>query len=207
MIEKLASNLEKNDEQPNIELVEKLCKNENPEEIKEIVEGLKSKEKEVENDCIKVLYEVGRRKPYLIAEYVETFLELLQSQNNRLSWGAMIALATIADLEPTIIFRHLDMVKMAYEKGSIITVDNSISVFAKLCKADKKYKKVIFPLLMEHLKSCRAKEIPQHAERMLECITIENREIFLKILGKRQKELTVTQNVRVNKIIKRCKIT
>ncbi|MDD3137522.1 MAG: hypothetical protein PHX08_00935, partial [Lachnospiraceae bacterium] len=92
-IENVASNLGKNDEQPNIELAERLSKNENPVEIKEIVEGLKSKEKEVENDCIKVLYEVGRRKPYLIAEYVETFLELLQSQNNRLNWGAMIALA------------------------------------------------------------------------------------------------------------------
>lgn len=43
MIEKLAFSLGRNDELPNIELAQQLCKENNAEGIKEIVEGLKTR--------------------------------------------------------------------------------------------------------------------------------------------------------------------
>lgn len=45
MIEKLACNLNRNDEKPNIDLAKELCSSEDKKGIAEIVQGLKSKYK------------------------------------------------------------------------------------------------------------------------------------------------------------------
>jgi hypothetical protein len=77
----------------------------------------------------------------------------------------MTALSKIVPLNPDEAFKNLDIIVNAYEKGSVITVDNSISVFAELVKADKKYEEKVFPIIIEHLEKCRPKEVVQHAER------------------------------------------
>jgi hypothetical protein len=41
--------------------------------IKEIAENLWNKDKNIQADCIKVLYEVGVIEPDLIADYAEDF--------------------------------------------------------------------------------------------------------------------------------------
>lgn len=202
MLTKLASSLGRNDEEPNIELAVELCETNNIKGIEEIVHGLKSTDKAIANDCIKVLYEIGSRKPELIAEYTEDFISLLLSKNNRLAWGSMTALATIADLSADEIFSKLDIIKKAYELGSVITIDNSITVFAKLCKANEHCRKEVFPFLMQHLAACRSKEVPQHAERIMLCITAVNTKEFVEVLEKRRVDLTDSQNKRINKIIK-----
>lgn len=201
MFEKLACSLGSNSEIPNIELAVELCQTNNRDGIKEIVEGLKNKNKAIANDCVKVLYEVGERKPELVEEYMEDIILLLKSKNNRLVWGGMTALAAIADRKPLEIYSHIDFIKKAYESGSVITVDNSMTVFAKICKANKQYEKEIFPLLIKHLSTCRPKEIPQHAERISICIDHENAKEFITILEKRKGVLTPSQLKRLHKVI------
>jgi len=147
MLEKLACKSRRNDEDPNIELAEELCETKDTTGIAEIVGGLKSTDKAVANDCIKVLYEIGERKPELIACYATDFISLLRSRNNRLAWGCMTALAKIAEFASEPIFEKLPVIIAAYEEGSVITVDNSISVFAGLCKAGDKYSKKSYRLL------------------------------------------------------------
>ncbi|MHC0038336.1 hypothetical protein [Pseudoneobacillus sp. C159] len=202
MIEKLACNLGRKDEELNIELAKYLSEQEDQNGIEEIVNGLNAKDKAVVNDCIKVLYEIGYRKPELIASYATVFMSNLLSKNNRLSWGSMIALGTVAEISADEIFPHLDIIKKAYEVGSVITVDHSISVFAKLCKADKNYMKEVFPIIINHLSQCRSKEVPQHAERAMICIDITNSQDFVEVLESRKSELTSSQLNRVNKVIK-----
>lgn len=203
-IEKLAANLNRQDEQPNIEVAEMLVSHEDKEGVLEIVQGLKQK-KAIANDCIKVLYEVGERNPQLIADYAASFLDALLSKNNRLVWGAMTALVMIADDKADEIFQQIDKVIYAYKNGSVITIDNSISVFAKLCRADKKYEKELLPLLIEHLSTCRPKEVAQHSERAAICITDSNRELFIETLENRKQDLTPPQTKRVDKLIKKLK--
>jgi len=141
MIEKLACKLGRNDEIPNIELAEFLSQNSDAAGIKEIVSGLTGKDKAVANDCIKVLYEIGERKPELICEYANDFIYCLYSKNNRLVWGSMIALAKIVLLSSQQIYDKIDAIMSAYENGSTITVDNSISVFAGLCRCQRRQRK------------------------------------------------------------------
>lgn len=201
MIEKLASALGRADEGPNIELAERLIKTNDRQGIKTLVDALDNKDKHIVNDAIKVIYEVGERQPTLIKDYVTTFLSLLESKNNRLVWGAMMTLSTLAPLEPKAIYDKIDLVKDAYKKGSVITIDNSISVFAKLCKANPLYSKNLFPFLIKHLENCRAKEIPQHSLRIAICVNKDNKDPFIAVLEKRKPELTPSQEKRVRQVI------
>ena len=202
-IEKIAFNLGRNDEEPNIGLANELSISKNGKEIKEIVEGLYNEKEQIANDCIKVLYEIGERDPNLIAEYVFNFIKLLKDKNNRLVWGSMIALSKIASLKSKEIYENIETVRKAYEKGSVITVDNSISVFAEISKANIKYEKVIFPIIIKHLKECRPREVPQHCERAFVCINKNNAQEFTKILRERIGSLSESQQKRVSKIIKK----
>ena len=200
MNEQLACRLGRNDEIPNIELAEKLCGSGDKDGIREIAEGFKSGDGAVANDCIKVLYEIGQRKPELIAGFADDFISALSDKNNRIVWGSMTALAYIAPIVPESLFKRLPEIIAAYEKGSVITIDNSISVFAQLCKAGADYQARIFPMLLNHLANCRAKEVPQHAERIAVCIDSGNREAFQKALEARAGELSESQSKRIKKL-------
>ena len=198
----LASQLSRNDEGPNIELAHKLANEENYTGIEEIIENLTCKDKKIQYDCIKVAYEIGQVKPELISKYVLTFIELLKSRNNRLVWGGMTALATIAEGASETIMAHLDILKSAMKVGSVITIDKGVLTLAKLAAVSKENNDVIFPMLIHHLENCRPKEIPQHSESTLLAVTDENKEEVLNVLRKREKFLTAPQLKRVKKIYK-----
>jgi len=201
MIEKLAYSLGRNDEEPNVALAKELVKTKNKKGIKEIAGGLHNPEEQIANDCIKVLYEIAYLAPELVSEYAVDFIQLLRSRNNRLVWGSMTALSKIVPLNPDEIYRNFDIIAGAYEKGSVITVDNSISVFAELAKAGKKYEKKVFPLIIGHLEKCKPKEVGQHAERAFVCINKDNSQKFREVLLKRRGALTDAQKKRVDKLL------
>ena len=203
MIEKLACKLGRNDEIPNIELAEYLCQHNDTDGIKEIAGGFKGKDRAVANDCIKVLYEIGERNPRLICGYADDFISGLYSGNNRLVWGSMTALAKISEIASKAIFEKIEAVIAAYENGSAITIDNSISVFAGLCKADAAYEKTVLPILLNHLENCRPKEVPQHAERASICFNSDNADCFIGVLEKRIVQLTAPGQIRVKKLLKK----
>jgi hypothetical protein len=85
-------------EVPNQELARALAETRNTAGIQEIAAHLWDKNKNVQSDCLKVLYEIGYLAPDLIAGCADDFLKLLHSKNNRLVWGAMIGLAAVAGL-------------------------------------------------------------------------------------------------------------
>lgn len=205
MIEKIAYNLGRHDEEPNIALAIDLSNKKDLKGIEEIVNGLKNEKEQIANDCIKVLYEIGERSPELIADYVLDFLQLLKSKNNRLVWGGMTAISQITFLKPKEVFDNIEIVNKAYEKGSVITRDNSISVFAELAKADKKYEKIMLEKIIQHLETCRPKEVGLHSERAFVCVNEENSKEFVEVLLKRREHLTDAQKKRVEKLIKKIK--
>src|SRR4029078_9822126 len=185
VLNRLASALGRRDEIPNQELARDLAVWKDRKEIQEIAENLWSKDKRIQADCIKVLYEIGAIEPKLISGYAEDFVELLRSKNNRLAWGGMTALAEVAKANPDAVFNYLNEIKKAKETGSVITVDNAISTLAYTAAATDKYNKAIFPYLLKHLSSCRPKEVPQHAEKTLPAVNSSNQADFMKVLEKR----------------------
>lgn len=198
----LACRLGVHSEEPNIALAAALCDTKDAAAIGKIVEGLQSRDAAVANDCIKVLYEIGYRSPELVSEYAAQFLRLLRSKNNRLVWGGMIALAQTTHLNPAVVFDHREEVIQAYREGSVITRDASISVFAALSHADRRYEEVMFPLILEHLRTCRPKEVAQHAERAAVSVNSLNAVSFLSVLENRRESLAPPQIKRVDKLIR-----
>ena len=202
IIDRLSSSLGHRDNVQNQKLAKELAKRESRKDIEELVQNLSNKVKAIQNDCLKVLYEIGYIKPELVSPYVMEFCNLLRSRNNRLVWGAMIALSTIAELEATTIYTQLEWIMEAMENGSVITVDNGVSVLAAVASTNKTYEKKIIPYLLRHLETCRPKEVAQHAERTLPAIHAGNREDFRKILLTRIDDISGPQQKRVKKILK-----
>lgn len=201
-LNKIAFYQNRRDEVPNQQLAKELAETENKAGIKEIAQNLQHKNKNVQSDCLKVLYEIGYLKPDLIADYAPDFLALLQSKNNRMVWGAMIALATIADKKPKEIYAKLDDITTAMDNGTLITVVWSTKALAKVAVADKTYMQKIFPLLTAQLKKCIPRDVPMHAESILPAIDAENKQEFLNILEKRKTEMTTSQLARLKKVTK-----
>ncbi len=136
VIPRLATSLNRRDEVPNQDLAKEIVETENKEAVTELVANLSNKSKDIQSDCIKVLYEIGESKPGLIAPYAKNLVELLDSKINRLQWGAMTALNTIAAENPAIVFGALAKLAAVADKGSVITRDNYVSILTKLCSVD-----------------------------------------------------------------------
>jgi len=202
VVTKLASQLNRRDERPNIELARELMDQNDVEGIQEIVENLVSPNKNIKSDCIKVAYEIGRVKPELISDYAEIFIHLLKSPNNRLVWGAMQVLSTIAEISSITLMKNLHSIKGAIKYGSVITADKGILTLAKLAAGNQQNQEQIMPFLIAHLKSCRTKEVPQHAESILMAITADTNETFLNVLREREPYMTKPQARRVHRIFR-----
>lgn len=202
VLNKIAYYQDRRSDVPNQELARELAASKYRARVHEIAENLWNKEKSIQSDCLKVLYEIGYLDPTLVAEYVGGFLKLLKSRNNRLVWGGMIALSTVAGLKADEIFSHYDEIVDVMSKGSVITMDNGVKVLALVASKNAAYNQKIFPFLLDHLSTCRPKEVPQHAEKTLPAVNAGNQAEFVRVLEKRMEDLSGSQVARLKKVIR-----
>ncbi|MCD4746339.1 MAG: hypothetical protein K8R58_08575 [Bacteroidales bacterium] len=205
ILQLLSSSIGRKDKEQNKKLADEIANQENIEAIKELITNLNSNDKNIQSDCIDTLYETGFRKPELIADYYNDFIQLLESKNNRLVWGGMIALSTITDLKHKEVFEALDKIMTVTDKGSVITIDNGVKILIKLTKHSE-YFETTNHLLMEQLLKCPIKQLPMYSERALECITDRNKREFVQLLKNRFPECEKeSQKKRLEKILKQMK--
>jgi hypothetical protein len=202
-LDKIAYSLNRRDEVPNQELARELAATKNAAGIHEIAVNLWNKNKNIRSDCLKVLYEIGYINPDLIADYVSDFLKLLQAKENRLIWGAMIGLGTIADRRAKEIWAHVDEVIGAVEQGTLITVMWGVKTLASVAATDSKYRKKILPFLMSQLQLCIPRDVPLHAENILPAVDRRNQPEYLAILEARKPEMTPAQLTRLKQVMKK----
>lgn len=204
VLEKLATALNRRDEVPNQELARRIVRERNAVAVQELVENLNHKHKGIQSDCIKVLYEIGESDPNLIAKYYKEFGKLLESKNNRLVWGAMTALDTIAVKEPKGIFGMLSkIIEVADRSGSVIARDHAVGVLVKLGTL-KPYKSDCVPLLIEQLIGCPNNQFPMYVEMSVPVIDADNRKRFQQVIETRVHKLDKeSQKKRVAKVLKK----
>ena len=202
VLDKIAHFQNRRDEVPNQELAKELAEKKNRKGVREIAENLWNENPNVQSDCLKVLYEIGYLDPELIADYAGDFLKLLKSRNNRLVWGSMIALSTVATIKADEIYEHHEEIRKVMEKGSVITVDNGVKTLALVAAGNDARRKKLFPYLLRYLETCRPKDVPQHAEKIVVAVNAKNKGEFIKVLEKRMADMTGSQTARVKRVIK-----
>ena len=202
VLDQIAYFQQRHDEVPNQELARDLAERRDHAGIREIAENLANDNPQIQSDCLKVLYEIGYREPELIAAYASAFVDLLRSRNNRLVWGSMIALSTIAQIAPDMLFAHVEVIQQAIERGSVITVDNGIKTLARIAASNAAYNQVIFPYLLRHLDTCRPKDVPQHAESIVVAVNTSNQQAFIAALEQRLGGMPSSRVARLRKVIR-----
>lgn len=171
--------------------------------VRELVDNLTNGNKNVQSDYIKVLYEIGERKPALISNYVKEFLALLESKNNRLVWGPMTALDTITLEDPETIYSGLPAIIGATNSGSVIARDHAVSILTKMVTI-RKYEKTAFKLLIEQLKTCPTNQLPMYAENAMRIVNNDNRKMFMNTLSSRMRSIEkLSKRRRVEHVIKK----
>lgn len=203
ILHKLASSLKRRDEGPNQLLAEEIVRTNNRSAVKELVENVNNKNRDIQSDCIKVLYEIGERKPALGVGFAEEFALLLESPNRRLIWGAMTALDTIAGENPGRVFDLLPKILTGVESGSVIARDHAVGILVKLGSTER-YASPCFPLLLEQLKICANNQLPMYAEMSAKIVNDRNKEAFSRIVEARGRSLEKeSQRRRVARILKK----
>ncbi|NUU62001.1 hypothetical protein [Paenibacillus agri] len=203
IISKLATSLNRKDEGPNQELAKYIADREDKEAVKELVDNLHNRDKNIQSDCIKVLYEIGDMKPSLVVDYSKEFVTLLDHRNNRLVWGAMTALDAITLEKPETIYLSLAKIVEIADRGSVITKDHAVNILIKLCSVQQ-YADNAFSLLIEQLKKCPTNQLPMYAENAMSIINDNNKAVFIETLISRFDDIEKdTKRKRVEKLIKK----
>jgi len=202
-LEKIAYFQNIRSEVPNQQLAAELARDKNTVGIREIADNLTHQNQNVCSDCLKVLYEIGYIEPALVAPFVLNFLALLSSKHNRMVWGSMIALATVARLCPEEIWKEIQSLLNIFEKGTVITVVWGIRLFAGLAAERPDYSKVLFPIMLHTLETCIPRDVPTHVESMLPAINPDNKQLVLDILSSRQSEFSSSHLTRSKRIARK----
>lgn len=202
-IDQLATSLGRRDEAPNQALARLIAVGNIKSAISELVAVINGKDKALQSDAIKVLYEEGGQNPALIAEHVDLFVALLSGKNNRLAWGAMTALNEIAAITPSEVFAHLPTILKAADEGSVITRDGAVGILVKLSSMDK-HRDTCFPLLLEQMQKCPPNQFPMYSENAAGMLTPEMKPQFVALLKERLPDLPKeSQQKRIEKVLKK----
>jgi hypothetical protein len=202
IIELLASSQGSSKSDANIALAKEIASSGHGEAVAELVELLHHKDRNLQSDAIKTLYETGTRNPELIAPYYAEFLAMLTSKNNRLVWGAMIALSSIALIRHVELFESLDAIVDAVNKGSVITIDSGVDILAKLNGFDA-YHNTTDPVLMDQLSVCPIKQLPTYAGKAIEFIGKHSPEGYRNNITNRMNECEKeSQRKRLEKLLR-----
>lgn len=202
-IEKIAYHLDRRDEVPNQELAKALVEANDVAGFDEIASYLYDKNKSIASDCLKVLYEAGYIKPELVAKYVDDYLKLLRSKNNRMVWGAMIALWNIAHLEHVKIYADIDRILYLTDTGTVITHVTGIKLMGVLVSVDEKYYNHLYPILLNYLKNCRPVDFGKRVEDYMLFFSDKNKDDILAIVMERYEGLNKSQSQRIRRALKK----
>jgi HEAT repeat protein len=202
VIEKLSSATGKRNKIANKALAKDIAAQQDSASITSLTELLNHPDRNIQSDAIEVLYESGYLNPDLIAGHVYSFVTLLNNKNNRLVWGAMIALSSISKTDPRTIYKFLPQIVTAMAKGSVITKDAGVALFANLAAVASQKPKAV-ALLLKELAVCPPKQLPQYAEKSIIAVDEKNKHEFIELFETRMADLEKESQIkRLKKILR-----
>tara|TARA_Y100001972_G_scaffold128663_1_gene190813 strand:+ start:4255 stop:4899 length:645 start_codon:yes stop_codon:yes gene_type:complete len=191
IVERLASQQNRRDQKPNIELGREIARTGDIKAINEIRSLLTNKNTSIKvlADLIKSLESVGEVAPDLIADLYPQIITLIDHKKNHIVWRTMCVLALIGPFNRQLVFQDLSRILDIMDQGSVVTRDHGINLLIDLY-SQKKYQKDITPLLEEQLLKAPDNQLGQYTEKWMKVIATSDIEKLLKILNGRLPELT-----------------
>ncbi|MBW8639927.1 hypothetical protein K1W69_22215 [Hoeflea sp. WL0058] len=188
---RLACSQGRRDEGPNVELAEELAEADDAGGVKAVAECLTFGSSAIQSDAVKVLYEIGARKPHLIVQHMAILMERLQSNNNRIVWGSLTALACVAEVAPhKIAGQHLNVILDAADRGSVIAKDQAMNI--------------LIALMLERLETAAVNQLPLYAERIFPVLDKSEYRAFRDVLMRRLDDhMAQSKRKRIEKIIRK----
>lgn len=199
---RLARAMDRNDERPNVELAEVLAASGDAAAVAELADALAQAPVAVQNDALKVLYEIGARRPELVAPHLDAVLPLLSSRNNRNVWGALKAIETIAPLRPDTVGAAMNDVLAAADRSSVIAKDAANGILASLIAAGQT--KRLLPVALERLSQAAPNQFPTYAEQIGAVINAAHSARLIEIIENRLPRVAGTaKQTRLRKLLLR----
>jgi hypothetical protein len=188
VLDRLANALGRNDERPNVALAEQLAATGDTAAIAELADALATGTVAVQNDAIKVLYEIGYRRPELLAPHLGALTELLGSRNNRNVWGALKAIETVAALRPGEALSNLATILAAADHGSVIARDAANGILVTIAGAG--HAVAALPILLRRLEAAAPNQFPTYAEQIGTVIDPPHAQQLIDIIDRRLPKVT-----------------
>jgi HEAT repeat protein len=202
VLSRLATALGRNDERPNVELAEALVAEPDNNAIAELVRALSTASQAVRNDAIKVLYEIGERRPDLLDGYANAFFKTLKSRNNHMVWGGLSALAAIATMQAPALAARLPEILAAADRSSVIAKDKAMSILAQLAAAG--YAEAALPMLLDRLETAAPNQFPMYAELAAPVVDVAREDRLRRILETRLAGIPQpAKRARIEKVLRR----
>jgi hypothetical protein len=170
--------------------------------VGELVNGLNSRDRRQQSDCLKTLYELGERCPAAIAAHVDAYARLLLARNNRLVWGGMAALAASALARPEALMTHLPLIQRTLAQGSVITVDKAILALARLAASSDERRAALLPSLIVYLRTVRPTSLAMYSDFVAAAATGAWASELAAVLRARLPDLTPPQARRVARVLR-----
>ena len=203
VLSKLARAMGRRDELPNQALAAGLARRGDTAGIAELAEALRMEPVAVQNDAIKTLYEVGAIRPDLIEPHADEFFRGLKSRNNRLVWGAMAVLETLAGPYPKLIAGRLPEILAGAERGSVIAKDKAVSILATLACTPKIAPKA-WDELMRVLRTSAVNQTPMYAEAALRAASSNQQDMLANVIRLRLEEISQPAKLaRLEKVLRK----
>jgi hypothetical protein len=118
-------------------------------------------------------------------------------------WGAMIALSTIADINPKPIAAQLQQILIVMEMGSVITVVSGVRTLGKLFSAVPQQAEQAMPYLSNLLGTCIPRDVATHGESLLPMMNATNVDFFRLIFESRVPDMSSSQARRMRAVLKK----
>ncbi len=167
--------------------------------VNEIATYLFDKNKTIASDCIAVLYHVGYEKPEMIYKLTEVFFNLLSNRNNRMVWGAMIALTTISTIAPKEIHSNIEKIYKAFNEGSLITQIWAYKSIVNI-SSNPSYYDIYIDFLLDVLEKTRPVDFTKRATLVGEIVRDNNKKRYLTILEEKE-DLSKSSSRIIQKLI------
>jgi hypothetical protein len=75
-------------------------------------------------------------------------------------------------------------------------------VLARVASQKNEYRAELFPYLLEHLETCRPKDVSQRSEQIVMAVDADNKGQFIAVIEKRMAYLKPSQLKRLEKVIR-----